>query len=42
MSRPDLPFGTLTFLFTDVEGLTRLLHALGGEGRRQRRAARRP
>ena len=27
--RPDLPTGTVTFLFTDVEGSTRLLHALG-------------
>ena len=30
--RPDLPSGTVTFLFTDVEGSTRLLHALGAEG----------
>ena len=28
----DLPAGTVTFLFTDVEGSTRLLHALGAEG----------
>ena len=27
----DLPVGTVTFLFTDVEGSTRLLHALGNE-----------
>ncbi|HET6650729.1 MAG TPA: adenylate/guanylate cyclase domain-containing protein [Candidatus Limnocylindria bacterium] len=27
----DLPAGTVTFLFTDVEGSTRLLHALGAE-----------
>jgi len=27
--RPDLPTGTVTFLFTDVEGSTRLLDALG-------------
>jgi predicted ATPase/class 3 adenylate cyclase len=27
----DLPVGTVTFLFTDVEGSTRLLHALGTE-----------
>ena len=27
--RPDLPSGTVTFLFTDVEGSTRLLHELG-------------
>jgi class 3 adenylate cyclase len=25
----DLPTGTITFLFTDVEGSTKLLHALG-------------
>jgi predicted ATPase len=30
MSR-DLPSGTVTFLFTDVEGSTRLLHELGAE-----------
>ena len=28
----DLPTGTVTFLFTDVEGSTRLLHKLGSEG----------
>jgi predicted ATPase/class 3 adenylate cyclase len=28
----DLPSGTLTFLFTDVEGSTKLLHELGAEG----------
>jgi predicted ATPase len=27
--RPDLPSGTVTFLFTDVEGSTELLHELG-------------
>ena len=27
--RPELPTGTVTFLFTDVEGSTRLLHTLG-------------
>jgi predicted ATPase/class 3 adenylate cyclase len=27
--RADLPTGTITFLFTDIEGSTRLLHALG-------------
>jgi predicted ATPase/class 3 adenylate cyclase len=27
----NLPFGTVTFLFTDVEGSTRLLHQLGAE-----------
>jgi predicted ATPase/class 3 adenylate cyclase len=30
--RRDLPSGTVTFLFTDVEGSTRLLHTLGPEG----------
>jgi predicted ATPase/class 3 adenylate cyclase len=30
--RPDLPSGTVTFLFTDVEGSTRLLHELGTAG----------
>ena len=29
---PRLPDGTVTFLFTDVEGSTRLLHDLGAEG----------
>ncbi len=29
--RRDLPSGTVTFLFTDVEGSTRLLHELGEE-----------
>jgi predicted ATPase/class 3 adenylate cyclase len=32
MSRPQLPAGTVTFLFSDVEGSTRLLHELGAEG----------
>jgi hypothetical protein len=27
--RSDLPSGTVTFLFTDVEGSTKLLHSLG-------------
>jgi len=30
-TRNDLPTGTVTFLFTDVEGSTRLLHALGAD-----------
>jgi predicted ATPase len=30
--RPDLPTGTVTFLFTDIEGSTKLLHELGPEG----------
>ncbi len=29
MARNDLPTGTVAFLFTDIEGSTRLLHALG-------------
>ena len=29
--RTDLPSGTVTFLFTDVEGSTRLLHELGAD-----------
>src|SRR6478736_1983690 len=29
--RGDLPTGTVTFLFTDVEGSTKLLHSLGAE-----------
>ena len=28
----QLPTGTVTFLFTDIEGSTRLLHDLGGQG----------
>ena len=28
----DLASGTVTFLLTDVEGSTRLLHSLGAEG----------
>ena len=30
--RHDLPSGTVTFLFTDVEGSTKLLHSLGSDG----------
>src|SRR6266545_4875808 len=30
--RADLPAGTVTFLFTDVEGSTKLLHELGADG----------
>ena len=30
--RPELPTGTVTLLFTDIEGSTRLLHTLGPEG----------
>jgi predicted ATPase/class 3 adenylate cyclase len=29
--RPELPSGTVTFLFTDVEGSTKLLHGLGAK-----------
>src|SRR5262245_11583450 len=29
--RPELPSGTVTFVFTDVEGSTRLLHELGAD-----------
>jgi predicted ATPase/class 3 adenylate cyclase len=29
--RADLPAGTVTFLFTDIEGSTKLLHELGAE-----------
>ena len=29
--RRELPTGTVTFLFTDVEGSTKLLHELGAE-----------
>jgi predicted ATPase len=32
VGHPALPSGTVTFLFTDVEGSTKLLHELGAEG----------
>jgi hypothetical protein len=38
---PDLPCGTVTFLFTDIEGSTRLLQQLG-EGYGAVLAAHRP
>ena len=31
VTRVELPSGTVTFLFTDIEGATRLLHSLGPE-----------
>ncbi|MGZ8646318.1 MAG: adenylate/guanylate cyclase domain-containing protein, partial [Actinomycetota bacterium] len=31
VARRDLPSGTVTFLFTDIEGSTKLLHELGAE-----------
>ena len=31
MTVAQLPSGTVTFVFTDVEGSTRLLHELGAE-----------
>ena len=34
--RSDLPTGTVTFLFTDVEGSTKLLHELGAEAYAER------
>jgi predicted ATPase len=37
----DLPAGTVTFLFTDIEGSTRLLHELGAEGYAESLAAHR-
>jgi predicted ATPase/class 3 adenylate cyclase len=40
-ARCDLPIGTVTFLFTDVEGSTRLLHELGAEGYAEALAAHR-
>jgi len=29
---PDFPTRTVTFLFTDIEGSTKLLHELGASG----------
>ena len=37
MPRPELPTGTVTFLFTDVEGSTRLLQEHGAAIRRPAR-----
>jgi predicted ATPase len=37
----DLPRGTVTFLFTDIEGSTRLLHELGADGYAESLAAHR-
>jgi len=31
VARNDLPTGTVTFLFTDVKGSTKLLHEVGSE-----------
>ena len=39
--RRDLPAGTVTFLFTDVEGSTRLLHELGAEAYAEKLAGHR-
>jgi predicted ATPase/class 3 adenylate cyclase len=39
--RRDLPSGTVTFLFTDVEGSTKLLHELGTEAYAQQLAEHR-
>ena len=32
MARPELPCGIVTFLFTDIEGSTRLIEVLGEDG----------
>jgi class 3 adenylate cyclase len=37
----ELPTGTVTFLFTDVEGSTKLLHDLGAKGYAEALAAHR-
>src|SRR5918994_6884355 len=39
--RRDLPAGTITFLFTDIEGSTKLLHELGPADYAQALAAHR-
>ena len=39
--RRDLPAGTVTFLFTDVEGSTKLLHELGADAYAERLAEHR-
>jgi class 3 adenylate cyclase len=31
MAQSELPSGTVTFLFTDIEGSTKLLHEVGAE-----------
>ena len=38
--RPELPTGTVTFLFTDIEGSTRLLRERGGRLLRYRSRTR--
>ena len=38
-STRELPTGTVTFFFTDIEGSTRLLHELGADYQRRARAA---
>src|SRR4029450_13373357 len=39
--RRDLPAGSVTFLFTDVEGSTKLLHEIGAEAYAQKLAEHR-
>jgi len=38
--RPDLPSGTVTFLFTDIDGSTKLLHERRSVRRRMGRRVR--